>query len=49
MATVNGTQVANIVPADSNAIAFVRTPGQVLNVVYLNKAAVTGGGFFPAA
>ncbi|HJO64426.1 MAG TPA: ferritin-like domain-containing protein [Sphingomonas sanguinis] len=48
VATVNGTQVANIVPADSNAIAFVRTPGQVLNVVYLNKAAVTGGGFFPS-
>ncbi|APX64710.1 ferritin-like domain-containing protein [Sphingomonas sp. gentR] len=46
--TVNGTQVANLVPADSNAIAFVRTPGQVLNVVYLNKAAVTGGGFFPS-
>jgi hypothetical protein len=38
---------ANIVPADSNAIAFVRTPQQVLNVVYLNSAAVTSGGFFP--
>ncbi|WP_230482707.1 ferritin-like domain-containing protein [Sphingomonas sp. Leaf21] len=48
VATVNGQQVANIVPADSNAIAFVRTPQQVLNVVYLNKAAVTGGGFFPS-
>lgn len=45
--TVNGQQVANIVPADSNAIAFVRTPGQVLNIVYLNKASVTSGGFFP--
>ncbi|WP_294248532.1 ferritin-like domain-containing protein [uncultured Sphingomonas sp.] len=48
VATVNGAQVANLVPADSNAIAFVRTPGQVLNVVYLNKAAVNGGGFFPS-
>lgn len=47
VATVNGQQVANIVPADSNAIAFVRTPGQVLNIVYLNKASVTSGGFFP--
>jgi hypothetical protein len=47
VAMVNGAQVANLVPADSNAIAFVRTPGQVLNVVYLNKAAVNGGGFFP--
>jgi hypothetical protein len=26
----------NIVPADSNGIAFGRTTGQVLNVVYLN-------------
>ncbi|MCT8002838.1 ferritin-like domain-containing protein [Sphingomonas sanguinis] len=47
VATVNGQQVANIVPADANAIAFTRTPQQVLNIVYLNKAAVTGGGFFP--
>lgn len=47
VATVNGQQVANLVPADSNAIAFVRTPGQVLNIVYLNKASVTSGGFFP--
>lgn len=45
--TTNGVTSANIVPADSNAIAFARTPGQVLNVVYLNKAAVTAGGFFP--
>lgn len=36
---------ANIVNADENSIAFARTPGQVLNVVFLggdNK-----GGFFP--
>ncbi|MGH8934237.1 MAG: ferritin-like domain-containing protein [Egibacteraceae bacterium] len=39
---------ANIVPADENGIAFSRTPGQVLNIVYLNPAAVTEGGFFPA-
>ena len=38
----------NIVPADDNAIAFSRTPGQVLNIVYLNPAKVTEGGFFPA-
>jgi ferritin-like protein len=30
---LNGT--ANIVPADSNSVAFGRTPGRVLNVVYL--------------
>jgi len=38
----------NIVPSDANGIAFSRSPGQVLNVVYLNSAAVTSGGFFPA-
>ncbi len=38
----------NIVPADANGIAFSRSPGQVLNIVYLNPAAVTSGGFFPA-
>lgn len=40
--------VANIVPLDANGIAYSRTPGQVLNIVFLNKAAVTQGGFFPA-
>ena len=37
----------NIVPADANGIAFSRTAGQILNIAYLNKASVTGGGFFP--
>lgn len=39
--------ISNIVDADSNAIAFHRTAAQVLNIVYLNPAAVTMGGFFP--
>ncbi len=38
---------ANIVPTDNNGIAFSRSAGQVLNIVYLNRAAVTAGGFFP--
>ena len=39
---------ANLVPTDANSIAFSRTPGQVLNVVYLNPAkGTTKGGFFP--
>jgi len=43
---VNGQ--ANIVPTDGSSIAFSRTPGQVLNIVYLNPAAGTRtGGFFP--
>jgi Ferritin-like domain len=37
---------ANIVPADDNAIAFSRTPEQVLNIVYLNRETMPGG-FFP--
>jgi len=39
---------SNIVPLDSNGIAYSRTTGQVLNIVYLTKAAVSAGGFFPS-
>lgn len=39
---------SNIVPLDANGLAFSRTTGQVLNIVFLNNAAVTQGGFFPA-
>ena len=39
---------ANIVPTDNRAIAFSRTTGQVLNIVYLNAAQTSAGGFFPA-
>ena len=38
---------ANIVPADANGIAYSRSPGQVLNIVYLTSKAATSGGFFP--
>jgi len=44
--TLNGK--TNIVPSDRNGIAFSRTAGEVLNIVYLNPASVTSGGFFPA-
>jgi hypothetical protein len=40
--------IANIAPLDGDGIAFSRATGQVLNIVYLNRAAVTMGGFFPA-
>ncbi|WP_425231002.1 ferritin-like domain-containing protein [Sphingomonas sp.] len=46
--TALGGSASNIVPTDTNGIAFSRSAAQVLNVVYLNKAAVTLGGFFPA-
>lgn len=36
---------ANIVPADSNGIAYSRTPQEVLSIVYLGGE--TEGGFFP--
>lgn len=39
---------SNIVPADSSAVAFSRSAGQVLNIAYLNKLATDRGGFFPA-
>jgi hypothetical protein len=42
-----GKRTANITPTDANAIAYSRSPGQVLNVVYLNPGKVDRGGFFP--
>jgi hypothetical protein len=43
--TLNGQ--ANIVPADSNGLAFGRSPGQVLNIVYLTPKVANSGGFYP--
>ncbi|MFD1788198.1 ferritin-like domain-containing protein [Sphingomonas floccifaciens] len=48
IADATGVSNSNIVPTDTNGITFSRTPQQVLNVVYLNRASVTLGGFFPA-
>ncbi len=39
---------SNIVPTDANAIVYSRTPGDVLNIVYLTDAAASQGGFFPS-
>ncbi len=39
--------MSNIVPLDQDGIAFSRTTGQVLNIVYLNNLAINKGGFFP--
>jgi hypothetical protein len=38
---------ANIVPDDPTGIVFARTPGQVLNVVYLTPKKASHGGFYP--
>jgi hypothetical protein len=45
---IGSTSRANLVPTDKNSIVYSRTPGQVLNVVYLNPNKVSKGGFFPA-
>ncbi|GAA0546079.1 ferritin-like domain-containing protein [Paractinoplanes ferrugineus] len=38
---------ANINPTNKSGIAYSRTPGQVLNIVYLNPGKVSRGGFYP--
>ena len=38
---------ANLVPTNHNSIAYGRTTGQVLNIVYLNPMSVKKGGFYP--
>lgn len=39
---------SNIVPLDPNGLAFSRSAGQTLNIVFLNRMAVSNGGFFPS-
>jgi hypothetical protein len=39
---------SNIAPLDNNGLAFSRSAGEVLNIVYLTQLARTQGGFFPA-
>ncbi len=38
---------SNITLLDPNGVAYSRSVGQVLNIVYLTKSATTKGGFFP--
>jgi hypothetical protein len=40
--------VSNIVPLDSNGVAYSRSTSQVLNIVYLNSGAASAGGFYPS-
>lgn len=42
------TGTSNIVPTDANGIAYSRTAGDVLNIVYLTPTQATSGGFFPS-
>ena len=48
VASPDSGTTSNIVPADGNALAYSRTTGQVLNVLYLTKTAASLGGFYPA-
>lgn len=40
-------EASNIVPSDENGLAYSRSAGQVLNIVFLTRAAAQQGGFFP--
>lgn len=42
-----GTE-SNIAPTDADGIVLGRDTGRTLNILYVNGAAVTSGGFFPA-
>ncbi len=44
---IGSNRHANIVPTDRNGLAFSRSAGQVLNVVYLTPQRAGKGGFFP--
>jgi Ferritin-like domain len=44
----NSRGQANITPTDGNGITFSRSYDKVLNIVYLNPAKTTKGGFYPA-
>ncbi|MCW2810629.1 MAG: hypothetical protein JWP61_1087 [Friedmanniella sp.] len=45
---IGSAKTGNLVPTDKNAIAYSRTPANVLNIVYLTPKSVDRGGFFPA-
>lgn len=46
-ADTGSDKASNIAPLDGNGLVFSRSYNQVLNVFFLNKAAVTKGGFYP--
>jgi hypothetical protein len=43
----NRDGASNIAPLDANGLAYSRTAGEVLNIVYLTSMARNQGGFFP--
>lgn len=45
--TVSGALVSNIVPTRADGLVFARTFSTALNVLFLNSAQVSKGGFYP--
>lgn len=45
---VDAVSKPNLSPTDGSGLVNARTPGQVLNILYLNSGSVQKGGFFPA-
>ncbi|MEP7004636.1 MAG: ferritin-like domain-containing protein, partial [Sphingomonas bacterium] len=46
--TISGNIVSSIAPAAANGSIIGRTPGTVLNILYLSSTAANSGGFFTA-
>ncbi len=46
--TVNSNLVSNVVPTYADGTIYARAAGNVLNILFLNSAQVTKGGFFPS-
>lgn len=46
--TSGATIASNITPLDGNGLAYSRSAGQVLNILYLDPTSVSLGGFFPS-
>jgi hypothetical protein len=45
--TVGGNLVSNVVPTYADGTIYARGAGSLLNILFLNSAQVTKGGFFP--
>lgn len=46
--TVSSALVSNVVPTYADGTIYARAAGNVLNILFLNSAQVTKGGFFPS-
>ena len=44
---IGTAESANFIPTDQNGMAYGRSAESILNIVYLNSASVSDGGFYP--